>query len=409
MLRARGDRWEYLAIEVALRRAAPPPLTPEQRERIRARIMAQLGAQEPARPPLVFRTRWVAVPVGAGLAATIVAGVRLVAHRFSGDEGGAGVVVGGRLLTGGRTVDELGTGQVAVARTDTTVLFPEAGARFDAVAGSRFELLADSGELVFRLETGRFSVASEATPVRLQGQGWSAVFATGGVGSANVASDRARFTVYEGALTVSVGGAICTAGAGDTVIVPAGTLHAIGRGILLYEIQEQSDITYRFYDWDRVDTAGRGRPLHIEDGLAVLRPERQARRTQPLALDEWRTVLTACRYFLLERWEISGARVVEFAPGQTFRLLSCIAGELALRVPPRSTIRMGVGQTTLLPATVTHLALDGQGTLLAASVPDLVGDVVAPLRTRTHDIAAIRQLAGSTGDLDSFLQQPADS
>ena len=223
MLRARGDRWEYLAIEVALRRAAPPPLTPEQRERIRARIMAQLGAQEPARPPLVFRTRWVAVPVGAGLAATIVAGVRLVAHRFSGDEGGAGVVVGGRLLTGGRTVDELGTGQVAVARTDTTVLFPEAGARFDAVAGSRFELLADSGELVFRLETGRFSVASEATPVRLQGQGWSAVFATGGVGSANVASDRARFTVYEGALTVSVGGAICTAGAGDTVIVEGNT------------------------------------------------------------------------------------------------------------------------------------------------------------------------------------------
>ncbi len=197
--------------------------------------------------------------------------------------------------------------------------------------------------------------------------------------------------------------------AGDTVIVPAGTLHAIGRGILLYEIQEQSDITYRFYDWNRRDAAGRSRPLHVEDGLAVLRPERQARRTQPLALDEWRTVLTACRYFLLERWEISGARVVEFAPGQTFRLLSCIAGELTLRVPPRSTIRMGVGQTTLLPATVTHLALDGQGTLLAASVPDLVGDVVAPLRTRTHDIAAIRQLAGSTGDLDPFLQQPADS
>jgi len=118
--------------------------------------------------------------------------------------------------------------------------------------------------------------------------------------------------------------------AGDTVIVPAGTLHAIGRGILLYEIQEQSDITYRFYDWDRVDAAGHGRPLHIEEGLVVLRPERQARRTQPLALDEWRTILTACRYFLLERWVVSGTRQLPVAAEQTFRILSCIAGQVTL-------------------------------------------------------------------------------
>ncbi len=219
MLRARGDRWEYLAIEAALRRTAPPALTPEQRERIRARIMAQLGAQEPARPPLVFRSRWVAVPVGAGLAATIVAGVRLVPHQYSGERPSGGVVAGGRLVTGGRAVDELGRGQAAVARTDASILFPAAGARLDAVAGSRFELLSDSGELAFRLEMGRFSVASEATPIRLEGQGWSAVFAAGGVGSADVSSGRAWFIVYEGALTVTVRGAVCTAGAGDTVIV----------------------------------------------------------------------------------------------------------------------------------------------------------------------------------------------
>jgi len=64
--------------------------------------------------------------------------------------------------------------------------------------------------------------------------------------------------------------------AGDTVIVPAGTLHAIGSGILLYEIQEQSDITYRLYDWDRTDSQGLSRPLHIDEGLTVLRPERRA-------------------------------------------------------------------------------------------------------------------------------------
>ena len=68
--------------------------------------------------------------------------------------------------------------------------------------------------------------------------------------------------------------------AGDTVIVPAGTLHAIGSGILLYEIQEQSDITYRLYDWDRTDSQGRSRPLHIDEGLTVLRPERRAGRSR---------------------------------------------------------------------------------------------------------------------------------
>ncbi len=58
---------------------------------------------------------------------------------------------------------------------------------------------------------------------------------------------------------------------GDVCNIPAGTVHAIGAGILLYEIQQSSDITYRFYDWDRKDAQGRGRPLHLEQALAVTR------------------------------------------------------------------------------------------------------------------------------------------
>ena len=56
---------------------------------------------------------------------------------------------------------------------------------------------------------------------------------------------------------------------GDICYIPAGCVHAIGAGILLYEIQESSDITYRFYDWDRKDAQGRGRELHLAQGLAV--------------------------------------------------------------------------------------------------------------------------------------------
>ncbi|MCX2728503.1 class I mannose-6-phosphate isomerase [Thermomicrobium sp. 4228-Ro] len=194
--------------------------------------------------------------------------------------------------------------------------------------------------------------------------------------------------------------------AGDTVIVPAGTLHAIGSGILLYEIQEQSDITYRFYDWDRLDAAGRGRPLHIEDGLAVLRSERQARRTQPLALDEWRSILTACRYFLLERWEVDGERHLVRRPDESPHLLSCIAGSVTIATADEA-LELTVGRTVLLPAPLSEIHLGGRGTLLAATVPDLWRDVVVPLQAAGYPDEAIARLCGDTSDLAQALARGA--
>jgi mannose-6-phosphate isomerase len=131
----------------------------------------------------------------------------------------------------------------------------------------------------------------------------------------------------------------------------------------------------------------------------VLRPEQRAQRTQPLARDDWGTILTACRYFLLERWTVAGTHQVEFAPGETFHLFSCIAGAVTLHAPPAMPLALTIGQTALVPASTVRLFLDGQGTLLVASVPDLARDVVAPLRARGYDDHSIAQLAGDTGDL----------
>jgi mannose-6-phosphate isomerase len=195
--------------------------------------------------------------------------------------------------------------------------------------------------------------------------------------------------------------------AGDTVIVPAGTLHAIGSGILLYEIQEQSDITYRFYDWGRTDSQGRSRPLHIEEGLTVLRPERRALRTQPLALDAWRTILTACRYFLLERWEVDGERHLVRRPAESPHLLSCIAGSVTIATTDEA-LQLTVGRTALLPAPLREIRLGGRGTLLAATVPDLWRDVVVPLRAAGYPDEAIARLGGDTSDLAKALSRGAD-
>ena len=57
--------------------------------------------------------------------------------------------------------------------------------------------------------------------------------------------------------------------AGDVYYIPAGMVHALGGGVTLMEIQQSSDVTYRFYDWDRVDAQGKGRELHIQKGLDV--------------------------------------------------------------------------------------------------------------------------------------------
>jgi mannose-6-phosphate isomerase len=83
--------------------------------------------------------------------------------------------------------------------------------------------------------------------------------------------------------------------AGDIIYVPAGTVHAIGKGLTICEVQENSDITYRLYDF------GRGRELHLDHAVDVARRGPHNNRTKPVAVTHWRDDLLACRYFRLER------------------------------------------------------------------------------------------------------------
>ncbi len=109
--------------------------------------------------------------------------------------------------------------------------------------------------------------------------------------------------------------------AGDTLLVPAGTVHALGPGLVLIEVQEQSDVTYRLFDY------GRGRPLHLEHGFAVadLRPYTHGNDTFQTA-EAGRTILTRCRYFTMERRTIVGT--LAFTPlAPHVHLVMGISGE----------------------------------------------------------------------------------
>lgn len=190
--------------------------------------------------------------------------------------------------------------------------------------------------------------------------------------------------------------------AGDTLIVPAGTVHAIDAGILLYEVQENSDITYRLYDWGRVDSAGRPRETHLEEGLAAMVPGLKATITTPLALDAHRTILTACRYFTLERWTVDGELAVPSTGGASFRLLSCIAGESQIDVDG-TQITLRLGQTALLPAAMSAARLTGTGTVLCSWIADLAHDVAGPLLDAGHSPEQIGHLSGGISDLQGAL------
>lgn len=157
--------------------------------------------------------------------------------------------------------------------------------------------------------------------------------------------------------------------AGDVVFVPAGTVHAIGAGVALYELQEYSDITYRLYDYGRLQADGRPRDLHVEQGLAVMRYTPQAlERVTPLALDGRRT-LVGCRYFMLEEVGLAGDMAGTIRP-TTCQIVTALSGRCGIRSDV-GTVELARGETAVLPATIgAHQLVGDEARLLRAWVPE---------------------------------------
>lgn len=134
--------------------------------------------------------------------------------------------------------------------------------------------------------------------------------------------------------------------AGDTVFMPAGTLHALGPGLLVYEVQESSDLTYRVYDWGRPASAER--PLHIEKSIAVLRADSRP-APRPLEQPGPRHLLVECAYFRLERLAPPPDGLAIDPAGQSFHALTCVEGSAALHVHGR-VIPLPRFETVFIPA-----------------------------------------------------------
>ncbi|WP_298817765.1 type I phosphomannose isomerase catalytic subunit [Chloroflexus sp.] len=160
--------------------------------------------------------------------------------------------------------------------------------------------------------------------------------------------------------------------AGDLIFVPAGTIHAINAGIMLFEIQQKSDLTYRIYDYNRRDArTGQPRTLHIDQALAVSRLEpATTAQVPPLTLDEQRQLLIACSSFALERWQVKGRVAATTDPG-SLEILTVIAGAAQLAWQDE-TLELRRGAAVLLPATLgAYEVIATEATMLRSYVPDL--------------------------------------
>lgn len=157
---------------------------------------------------------------------------------------------------------------------------------------------------------------------------------------------------------------------GDCIFLPAGVVHAIGEGLLVAEIQQSSDVTYRLFDWNRVGPDGRPRALHLEQALEAIdygygpaHPQRPQATERPNV-----ERLVACEPFMLDRWTLTGPQAA--GGDDRCHLLAVIEGEVAVEGEPEG-IPLRRGATVLLPACLgqTELRPIGRAVLLDAYLP----------------------------------------
>lgn len=159
---------------------------------------------------------------------------------------------------------------------------------------------------------------------------------------------------------------------GDVFFIKAGTVHAIGGGILLAEIQESSNLTYRLYDYNRIGKDGKKRELHIEKALDVVNLESSAEPRQPIRKLQYKPgyaseLIGRCKYFEVERVLINTERVRNMADIQTgaesFNVLLCIDGCADL-FGDGTLINIFKGDCVFIPANSEPLKLHGKAEFL---------------------------------------------
>jgi mannose-6-phosphate isomerase len=153
---------------------------------------------------------------------------------------------------------------------------------------------------------------------------------------------------------------------GDCVLLEARTVHALGAGLLIAEIQQSSDTTYRLFDWNRVDRDGKPRQLHIQESLDTIDYQRgPVRPQQPQPTDRSHVErLVVCDKFVLDRWRLDAAQLC--GGDARFHIVAMLDGKASVKGE-----LLQRGETLLIPADCTDAVIipHGQAVLLDIYLP----------------------------------------
>ena len=155
---------------------------------------------------------------------------------------------------------------------------------------------------------------------------------------------------------------------GDTYFIPAGTIHAIGAGIVIAEIQQNSDLTYRVYDFNRRGPDGNPRELHVEKALDVMNfmPATQCNKDAPIAKKAHGYTLSRiahCDYFTVDKLDLDGS----FELQMDGRYLSLLCTDGTGRIDCAETLAVNKGDSIFIPADNSRFSISGTGNFLITS------------------------------------------
>ena len=149
--------------------------------------------------------------------------------------------------------------------------------------------------------------------------------------------------------------------AGESYFIPAGTVHAIGDGVLIFEVQQNSAVTYRLYDYGRLDVDGRKRDLHIQKALDVANLSTYKGYTRADGKDE---VISKCSYFEVKKFKLNFTHEFEIDES-SFLSLTCVFGEGEIEGIP-----FGAGDSFFVPAENGRIVVNTKNAeILTVSVP----------------------------------------
>ncbi len=160
-----------------------------------------------------------------------------------------------------------------------------------------------------------------------------------------------------------------TSAPGDVFFLPAGRIHSIGAGNLLVEVQETSDITYRIWDFGRVDAkTGKPRQLHVEEAKdAIDYQVYPSYVTKPGVDVDGISDLVTCDHFCVYKLTFNGGKKYFYPKSDSFTTYTCIDGSIVVTDKNGNSVPLKKGESMLIPANVGEFSVEGKGTVISAT------------------------------------------